>query len=562
MKGGRRVGVAGLRVLIVASLILVGRHASGAEVTLVNKLATATSPYLREAAMQPVAWYPWGEEPFQLAKELDRPILLDIGAIWCHWCHVMDQETYSNPEVTDLLNKHFITIKVDRDERPDIDARYQKAVQVMTGSGGWPLTAFLTPEGEAFFGGGTFLPDDRFGRPGFKTLLPKVAEVYRRRKEDVLKTAKQLQEAVAAIEADAIRKGALSPQLVEAVATALARSFDAVHGGFGRGPKFPMGSPLALALRLYAEQRDEQQLQIVTKTLDEAANGGIHDQVGGGFHRYAIDPEWKIPHFEKLDYTNAQLLMNYLQAYQVTGGTRYREVAEGIITYVNQVLSDQANGGFYAHQDADMGPGDDGAYYTWTVQEVKETLPPEEATMILRYYDITEEGDMESTPGRNVLRVAIAPETIGQDLALPVPRVVALLASGKVRLLQARNARKTPYVDRTLYADRNGMLISAYFDAYKILGQESLKAFALKSLAFIFTHLRSDDGSLYHAFSGGNARIPGLLDDYVWVGEALLQAFQVTGDRRYLAAARELMDSALRTLWDDAGGGFFDRRPA
>jgi uncharacterized protein len=516
----RRAAMAVLSMLIAVGLILVGGHVGGAEVTVANKLATASSSYLREAATQPVAWHPWGEEPFRLAKELDRPILLDIGAIWCHWCHVMDQETYSNPEVARLIDQAFVAIKVDRDERPDIDARYQKAVLALTGGGGWPLTVFMTPAGKVFYGGGTFYPDDRFGRPGFKTLLPKVAEAYHRRKEAVLEAAEQLHEAVAASEAQSIRKGALSPHVVEAIAKALVQSFDDVHGGLGRGPKFPMGSPLALALRLYAEQSDVQLLGIVTKTLDAATKGGIHDQVGGGFHRYAIDPAWQIPHFEKLDYVNAQLLLNYLQAYQATRETRYRAVAEGIIAYVNRVLSDRERGGFYAHQDADMGPGDDGAYYTWTVQEVKGALPPQEAEVILRYYDITEQGDMESTPGRNVLWVATTPEAIARDLSLQLSRVEVLIVSGKAHLLEARNTRKTPLVDRTLFADRNGMLISAYFEASKVLGREDLKVFALKSLAFLLAHLRAPDGSLYHAFSEGDPHIPGFLDDYVWVAEA------------------------------------------
>jgi uncharacterized protein len=558
---GRRTVVAVLSLFIAVGLIHVAKPARGAGVTLANQLATAASPYLREAAMQPVAWYPWGEEPFRLAKELDRPILLDIGAIWCHWCHVMDQETYGKPEVADLINRNFIAIKVDRDERPDIDIRYQRAVQAMSGSGGWPLTVFLTPEGEAFYGGGTFYPDDRYGRPGFKTMLPKVAEVYHRRKEAVLGAAKQLQEAVASLEAEALRRADLSPRLVQAVAQALVSSFDAVHAGFSRGAKFPMGSPITLLLRLYAEQNDTQLLGMATKTLDEIAKGGVHDQLGGGFHRYAIDPAWRVPHFETLDYVNAQLLMNYLQAYQATGQARYREVAEGIIAYMNRVLSDQDRGGFYAHQDADMGPGDDGAYYTWTVQEVKRAVSLEEAEVLFRYYDITEHGEMESMPDRNVLWVATTPEAIAHELSLPIPRVEALLASGKRHLLEARNRRQTPFVDRTLYADRNGMLISAYLDASHILGQEALKTFALRSLKFLLTHLRSPDGGLYHAFSEGQAHIPGLLDDYVWVSEALLQAFQATGEVSYVATARQLIDHALDTLWDKTAGGFFDLRP-
>ncbi len=558
---GRYTVVAVLSVVIAAGLLSPGRRASGTEVKLTNRLATATSPYLREAAGQPVAWYPWGEEPFRLATALDRPILLDIGAIWCHWCHVMDQETYSNLEIARLINHAFIAIKVDRDERPDIDIRYQQAVQVLTGSGGWPLTVFLTPAGQVFYGGSTFFPEDRFGRPGFKTLLPKIAEVYHRRKEAVLEAAAQLQAAVTALETEALRHATLSPRLVQAIAQAVLNSFDALHGGFGQGAKFPMGSPIALALRLYAEQGDEELLRIAAKTLDAIANGGIHDQVGGGFHRFATDPAWQIPHFEKMDYVNAQLLESYLLAYQATGEMRYREVAEGIITYVNGVLSDQERGGFYAHQDADMGPGDDGAYYTWAVQEVQRALSKEEAAVMLRYYGVTEQGNMESTPGRNVLWVATTSETIARDLPLPLSTVESLIARGKAHLLEVRHQRKTPLVDRTLYADRNGMMISAYLEAYQVLGREELKDFGLKSLEFLLAHLRAEDGGLYHAFAEDAAHVPGFLDDYVWVAEALLQAFQVTGEARYLATARDLMDRALRTFWDACGSGFFDLRP-
>jgi hypothetical protein len=525
-----------------------------------NKLATAASPYLRQAATQPVAWQPWGDEAFHLAQALDRPILLDIGAIWCHWCHVMDEETYGNPEVARLINDHFIAIKVDRDERPDIDARYQRAVQILTGRGGWPLTVFLAPDGEVFHGGGTFFPDDRLGSPGFKRLLPAISAAYRGRKDAVLALAEKVRQAIAASEA-ALRRGDISRGLVQAIAQDLVKSFDELYGGFGQEAKFPMASAIELAFRLYAESGDQQMLRIATETLDEMANGGIHDHVGGGFHRYATDRAWQIPHFEKLDYVNGQLLMTYLHAHQATRQARYREVAEGIIAYTNRVMSDQARGGFYAHQDADMGPGDDGGYYTWTLAEVKAALPPDEVDVIVRYYGIGEQGNMQAAPGRNALRAVTTPEAIARVLSVPPSRVTALIASGTAHLLETRNKRPTPVVDRTIFANRNGVMISAYLEAYRALGREDAKAFALKSLEFLLTHLRSKDGMLYHAFANGQPHIPGFLDDYAWVARALLEAFQVTGETRYLRTARELMDRVLSTFWDSSGGGFFDLRP-
>ncbi len=529
--------------------------------TLKNKLGTAQSPYLRGAATQPVAWYPWGDEPFRLAKALDRPILLDIGAIWCHWCHVMDEQTYSHPEVVRLINTLFVAIKVDRDERPDIDARYQRAVQTLTGRGGWPLTVFMTPEGKVFHGGGTFLPDDAFGQPGFKRVLPAVADAYHRQRDKVIALGEQVSQALAGVEVAAFGRAPLLSHLVEAIAQAVVQSFDAVHGGLGQGAKFPMGTPIGLALRLYAETGDDEMLRIVTKTLDEIAAGGIRDQVGGGFHRYATDRAWEIPHFEILDYVNAQLLMVYLQAYQATQKARYREVAEGIIAYTNRVLSDQERGGFYAHQDADMGPGDDGGYYTWTTPEVKTALSGEEAEVIIRYYGITAQGNMRTAPGRNVLRVAATPEAIAHALSFPPAKVEALIASGTTHLRDARSKRPPPFVDRTIFADRNGMMISAYLEASKALGREDTKTFALKSLEFLLTRLRSRDGSLHHALAGSHPHVPGFLNDYVWVTRALLEAFQVTGEPRYLMAARGLTDQALRRFWDSGGGGFFDLRP-
>lgn len=524
-----------------------------------NQLAGAASPYLREAALQPVHWLPWGEEAFHQAQELDKPILLDIGAVWCHWCHVMDVESYENTEIAGLINQYFVAIKVDMDERPDIDRRYQQAVQAISGSGGWPLTAFLTPGGEVFYGGTYFPPDDRFGRPGLRTLLPGIAEAYRTRKAEVLTGAAQLTSGLKKFAEDSIREGEVSDQLVSAIVNNMAQRFDADNGGFGAGVKFPAGSAIELALADYFFSRDPKMLEIVAKTLDAMAHGGVYDQIGGGFFRYATDPQWRVPHFEKMNYDNAELLVNYLHAYQATGKPLYREIALGIMSYLNSVLSDQENGGFYAHQDADMTREDDGDYYTWTVQEVKNALPDDEMRVILRYYGIETRGEMRENPTKNVLFIAATPEIIAQELKMPVEKVRQLIDRGKRHLLEARLKRKMPLVDKTIYSDRNGMLISAYLEAWQVLGDEQAKAFALKTLERLLQEAYQEGQGMYHAMFEGRARLHGLLNDQVQMANALLDAFEVTAEQRYLTMAKDLMNYAVKHLWDAQDGGFFDR---
>ena len=525
-----------------------------------NQLADAPSPYLREAARQPVHWLPWGQEAFRWAQEEDKPILLDIGAIWCHWCHVMDVESYENEDIAALINRDYVAIKVDRDERPDIDRRYQEAVQGLTGRGGWPLTAFLTPDGKVFFGGTYFPPDNRGRRPGLVTLLPSLAEAYKTRKAEVLASAEQLSTALTRRARQSVQAGTITGELVDAIVTQMAQRFDVVNGGFGTGTKFPAASAIELALARYFLDHDPKLLRIATKTLDAMAQGGVYDQIGGGFFRYSTDPQWRVPHFEKMSYDNAELLVNYLHTYQATGKALYREIAEGIIAFVNDVLSDQDNGGFYAHQDADMTREDDGDYYTWTVQEVRQALPREEAEVIQRYYDIQPRGEMRENPFKNVPFIASSPEAIATALSIPTARVQSLIDQGKTRLLQARTKRKTPLVDKTIYIDRNGMLISAYLEAFQALGDEQAKAFALKTLDLLLRKAYREGKGMYHAYSEGQARLPGLLDDQVQMAKALLDAFGVTGERRYLTISKDLMDYAITQLWDPTEGGFFDRQ--
>ncbi len=526
-----------------------------------NLLAGEASPYLREASRQPVHWRPWGQAAFQQAQEEDKPILLDIGAVWCHWCHVMDMESYENQEIARLINQNFVAIKVDMDERPDIDRRYQEAVRALTGRGGWPLTAFLTSEGQVFFGGTYFPPTTRGTRTGLKQLLPELVRVYTVGKAQVQVSAAQLARTLANYGARVNQKGPLSEDLVQSVTTSMAKEFDPVNGGFGTGAKFPSGSAMDLALATYFVNQDPKMLEIVTKTLDAMAHGGVYDHIGGGFFRYATDPQWTVPHFEKMNYDNAELLMNYLHAYQATGNGLYREIAEGIRMYVNGVLSNQDTGGFYAHQDADMTREDDGDYYTWTVQDVRQALPQDEAEVMLRYYDIQALGEMRENPAKNVPLIATTSEAIAQELKVPIDKVRELIRHGTQHLYQARLTRKAPLVDQTMYADRNGMLISAYLEAFQVLGDEHAKAFALKTLDLLLRAAYREGQGMYHAYFEGQARVPGLLNDQVQMANASLDAFEVTGETRYLAVAKDLMDYAIVTLWDSQAGGFFDRAP-
>ena len=526
-----------------------------------NQLAQEPSPYLREASQQPVHWLPWGEAAFRRAQQEDKPILLDVGAVWCHWCHVMDVESYDNPEIARLVNEQFIAVKVDRDERPDVDRRYQQAVSAISGGGGWPLTAFLTPEGKVFFGGTYFPPEDRGGRPGLTVLLPKVAEVYKTRKTEVLASTERLSAGLKRFVAESNKKAALSQGLVDEVANHMVQQFDSAHGGFGEGVKFPSGSKIELALARHFVTPDAGLLRIVTKTLDAMATGGVYDQLAGGFFRYSTDAEWRVPHFEKMNYDNAELLVNYLHAYQATGKALYRDIAQGIMGYLNTTLSDQAHGGFYAHQDADMTREDDGDYYTWSVEEVRSALPKDQADVILRYYDVQSQGEMRENPAKNVLWIAMTPERIAKELSLPAEKVRALLAKGKEGLGQARKKRKTPLVDKTVYSDRNGMLIVAYLEAARILHDDQAKAFAFKTLDLLLRDAYREGQGMFHAYFEGQARLSGLFNDQAQMANAALAAFELTGDPRYLKVAKDLMDVAIGQFWDAKDGAFFDRRP-
>lgn len=524
-----------------------------------NRLAGSTSAYLRSAAHQPVDWHPWGEEPFARAQAEDKPILLDVGAVWCHWCHVIDRESYENPEVAAIINERFVPVKVDRDERPDVDVRYQNAVAAISGQGGWPLTAFLTPDGKVFFGGTYFPPDAADGRPGFRQVLLAVSEFYRTKRDQAYAYADELYRALRRLGDARASDDTLSPALLHEAVADIERQFDLQHGGFGNAPKFPHAGAIQFLLRRYDRTRDPHALLIVTRTLEKMARGGVYDQIGGGFHRYSVDAAWIVPHFEKMAYDNAELLRNYVHAFQATGTPLFRDVALDILGYVSGTLMDLEGGGFYASQDADISLHDDGDYYTWTPDEAAAVLSADEWEVVRLAYHIEGPGEMRHDPRRHVLFVANDADVVAARLGRPVSDVRDLMAAGRRRLLEARMARPAPFVDRTLYTGWNGMMISAFLEAARGLGLREAREAALRALdRMVREAYRAGQG--FHHVAGVPAAVSGLLDDQVHMARALLDAFEQTAEPRYLGLARETMEYVL-AAFQSPGGAFYDRAP-
>ena len=523
-----------------------------------NRLKDSASPYLRSAAHQPIDWHEWGPEAFARAKEENKPILLDIGAVWCHWCHVIDRESYENPEIAGMINKFYVAVKVDRDERPDVDARYQSAVSAISGQGGWPLTAFLTPEGKPFFGGTYFPPEDAMGRPGFKRILLGVAESFKTRRKEVDTSAQALEDAVAKAEVFKTARGEFDATIVDSVIESALSMFDDQHGGFGQAPKFPHASATDLLLERYQSTGAKSLLHVAERTLTGMAHGGVYDQIAGGFHRYSVDERWCVPHFEKMTYDNSELLKNYLHGYQVTGNPLFRETAEGIITWVNEVLSDRARGGFYGSQDADQTLDDDGDYFTWTLAEVRAVLTPEESRLIELYYDVNARGEMHHNPAKNVLWVTAGLETIAAELKISETDARQLLATAKRKMLAARRLRTpVPAIDTTVYVAWNAMFVSAYLEAARVLSRDDCRAFALKTLDRILAEAWEDSKGFLHRVGG--PRLDGSLDDQIFMVVALLDAYESTLDRRNFEIAERTMRLAVERYGDPEGGGFFDR---
>ena len=511
---------------------------------------------------QPIHWHEWGEEAFATAQRENKPVLLDIGAVWCHWCHVMDRESYDNPEIAQIVNERFIAVKVDRDERPDIDSRYQVAVSSISGQGGWPLTAFLTPDGKPFYGGTYFPPDDHYGRPSFKRVLLAISDAYRDKHGDVVEQAKLVEGAISNAESLSGKGGKFSPTVIKVIVNSAMKMFDPDHGGFGSAPKFPHPSAIDLLIDQYVRTGDDQLRHVFVTTLESMARGGVYDQLAGGFHRYSVDERWVVPHFEKMSYDNSELLKNYIHAYQVTGSEFFADVARDIIRWMDEWLSDREHGGFYASQDADYSMDDDGDYFTWTLREAREVLTEEEAQVACLHYDINEIGEMHHNPAKNVLFVRASVEEIARRLNLAPGRVRSLLQSAKEKMYAARLKRPTPYVDKTVYTGWNALCISAYLEAAKVLQLDSTRHFALRSLDRTLAEARAEN-ELRHvvAYSNeitGQRDVAGGLDDYAFTVLACLDAYESTADLSYFHFAQQIADTMVELFFDAVEGGFFD----
>jgi uncharacterized protein len=536
-----------------------------------NSLSRAASAYLRSAMHQPVKWMEWGEEAFALAQQEDKPILLDIGAVWCHWCHVMDRESYENAETAKVINEHFIAVKVDRDERPDVDTRYQAAVSSISGQGGWPLTAFLTPDGKPYFGGTYFPPEDRHGRPGLRRVLMTMAEAFVKRREEVDESAGSVLNAIEHNESFMGRSGNPGPELVAKLVQGVLKQFDARAGGFGSQPKFPHSG--AIDLLLDAASRvsigagsavvNDSAKRAALVTLDKMQKGGIYDHLAGGFHRYSVDDQWVVPHFEKMAYDNSELLKNYVHAYQTFVEPENARVAREIIQWMDEWLSDRERGGFYASQDADFSLDDDGDYFTWTRDEAAAVLTPEELAVAGAYYDIGEIGDMHHNPAKNVLHVRATIQSVARSNQISLEVARERLASAKKNLYAARLGRPTPFVDKTIYVSWNGMCISAYIEAGRVLDMPEVTAFALKSLDRVLREAWSAETGVAHVVAYGDGgiaerRVAGVLDDYVFLGHAALDAWEATGELRYYESAAAIAGAAIARFYDRTGCAFFD----
>ena len=536
-----------------------------------NELASAASSYLRSARHQPVQWHPWGEAAFARAQAEDKPILLDIGAVWCHWCHVMDRESYEDPEVAKLINEHFVAVKVDRDERPDVDARYQAAVSAITGQGGWPLTAFLTPDGRPYFGG-TYIPrEDRYGRPGIGRVLLAMSHVWRERREEALETAGSVMAAIEHNESFSGRGGELTLALVDKIAGSALASFDPRNGGFGAQPKFPHPAALDLLLEVAMNRDNEQAREAFTVTLEKMARGGVYDQLAGGFHRYSVDERWVVPHFEKMIYDNTELLRNYVHGFQSLVRQDFLETAKEMVAWLDSTMTDREGGGFYASQDADVGLDDDGDYFTWTPDEAKAVLDAEELNFAADYWDIGELGDMHHNPAKNVLHVKTTLEersALGSDFG----KLRRLRDSARNKLLAARQQRPTPFIDKTLYTSWNAMAVTAYLETARVLRMDSAREFALKSLNRLLNEAWNGgawDGGLtlrhviaYPEDTEGTEPAEqglGTLDDYAFTVHACIDAWLASGNMNFYRAATMIADAMIELFYDPKGGGFFDR---
>ncbi len=521
-----------------------------------NRLAREASPYLLQHAHNPVDWFPWGDEAIELAQREDKPILLSVGYSACHWCHVMERESFEDVEVAALMNERFVNVKVDREERPDLDEIYMQATLTLNrGHGGWPMNVFLTPDLEPFFAGTYFPPEDRHGMPAWRTVCESLAEAWERKRSDVIKTAHgladRLREAAAREHAGAVDRG-----LIEAAVSELSRDYDERRGGFGPAPKFPRAEAIELLWRRYAAEGDERAREMALGTLLGMARGGIYDHVGGGFARYSTDAAWLVPHFEKMLYDNAALVPAYLHGYQLTGEPRLREVAAETLDYLLEEMKAPV-GGFYSATDADS-EGVEGKFFVWTPAELAEVLEPEEARCFAAYFDVSEAGNWE---GKSVLHTPRSLEEVAAELELEPRALRRTLNAAKRKVKAARDQRVAPALDDKLLTSWNGLALSAIAAGYRVLGEERYLEAANEAATFLLSTMIRPDQGLWRSYRRGQVGIAGVLEDYAYLGAGLLDLYEAAGDRRYLAAAALLSQRILSDFSPEEGGAFFSTPP-
>lgn len=547
------IAAVGLIIIMVGYMVTGQKNMPAATTTHkhTNRLVNETSPYLLQHAHNPVDWYPWSEKAFEVARKQDKPIFLSIGYSTCHWCHVMERESFSNEQIAKIMNERFVSIKVDREERPDVDEIYMEAVQVMTGSGGWPLSVFLTPQGKPFYGGTYFPPKDMYGRPGFERVLLAIADAWENNRAELLESAGKLR---AALEGPSEQAGKerLSMDILKKAYSDLESIFDSTYGGFGRAPKFPQPTNLSMLLGYWHRTGDEKALAMVEATLDAMAKGGIYDHLGGGFHRYATDAQWLVPHFEKMLYDQALLSKSYIQAYQATGEDTYARVARETFEYVLRDMTD-AKGGFYSAEDADS-EGKEGLFYVWEPKEIKTVLGSDDAVIFREYYGVSGNGNFED--GKSILNVTKSIQDLAKQFKRDRSEIEDVLAQGRSKLLEHRAKRSRPHRDDKIIAAWNGLMISSLAYGGATLGEKKYVSAAERCAEFVLDRLLSN-GRLMRYYRNDKAVGLGVLDDYAFLIVGFLDLYQATFDARWLVEAKKLTQQMIELFGDEGSGGFY-----
>jgi uncharacterized protein YyaL (SSP411 family) len=524
-----------------------------------NRLIAEKSPYLLQHAHNPVDWYPWGEEAFEEAKKRDKPIFLSVGYSTCHWCHVMEKESFENPRVATLMNEAFVSIKVDREERPDIDDLYMTVCQLMTGSGGWPLTIIMTPDKQPFFAA-TYVPrESQPGQVGLLDLIPQIRDLWRKKRDRLTRAATEVR---AALEESALATpgAGLDEGALELAFDQLASMFDEEHGGFGSAPKFPTAHHLVFLLRYWFRTANERALRMVETTLQAMRRGGVFDQIGLGFHRYSTDSRWLLPHFEKMLYDQALLALAYTEAAQAAHREEYAETVREILAYVGRDMTDSA-GAFYSAEDADS-EGEEGKFYTWSEQEIRDTLPEKEAQAVLRVFAFEPDGNYTEQAtgkrtGRNIPHLKRLQSAEADALGMSEKELRKLWDEARRKLFEAREKRMHPHKDDKILTDWNGLMIAALAEAGRVLAGPGYLEAAERAADFVLAHMRDAAGRLYHRYRDGEAAVPGFLDDYAFFIWGLIELYEATLEAKYLRIATELNDILVQHYWDNEQGGFF-----